>query len=153
MEFFPIKLFLCCDVRFLPLMRYIYVDTYETERIQSYHPAHACRVAPLCEGSHRVYSEDIIRTVDGNCRIFYIRTIHSASMYSRIQDIREESRSLSSTLPPYAPNGQGRQEAGGWICILACRMTNFLLDRFIKRMGSLWERRLIDRNDNPHIMI
>ena len=24
-----------------------------------------------------------------------------------------ESRSLSSTLPPYAPNGQGRQEAGG----------------------------------------
>ena len=35
------------------------------------------------------YSEDIIRTVDGNCRIFYIRAIHSASMYSRIQDIRD----------------------------------------------------------------
>ena len=33
----------------------------------------------LCGGS---YSEDIIRTVDGNCRIFYIRAIHSASMYS-----------------------------------------------------------------------
>ena len=27
--------------------------------------------------------------------------------------LRQESRSLSSTLPPYAPNGQGRQEAGG----------------------------------------
>ena len=38
------------------------------------------------------YSEDIIRTVDGNCRIFYIRAIHSASMYSRIQDIREWRR-------------------------------------------------------------
>lgn len=35
------------------------------------------------------YSENIIRTVDGNCRMFYIRAIHSASMYSRIQDIRE----------------------------------------------------------------
>ena len=43
----------------------------------------------LCGGS---YSEDIIRTVDGNCRIFYIRAIHSASMYSRIQDIREWRR-------------------------------------------------------------
>ena len=38
------------------------------------------------------FSEDIIRTVDGNCRIFYIRAIHSASMYSRIQDIREWKR-------------------------------------------------------------
>ena len=38
------------------------------------------------------YSEDIIRTVDGNCRIFYIRAIHSASMCSRIQDIREWRR-------------------------------------------------------------
>ena len=38
------------------------------------------------------YSEDIIRTVDGNCRIFYIQAIHSASMYSRIQDIREWRR-------------------------------------------------------------
>ena len=38
------------------------------------------------------YSEDIIRTVDGNCRTFYIRAIHSASMYSRIQDIREWRR-------------------------------------------------------------
>ena len=38
------------------------------------------------------YSEDIIRTVDGNCRIFYIRALHSASMYSRIQDIREWKR-------------------------------------------------------------
>ena len=38
------------------------------------------------------YSEDIIRTVDGNCRIFYIRAIHSASIYSRIQDIREWKR-------------------------------------------------------------
>ena len=38
------------------------------------------------------YSEDVIRTVDGNCRIFYIRAIHSASMYSRIQDIREWRR-------------------------------------------------------------
>ena len=36
--------------------------------------------------------EDVIRTVDGNCRIFYIRAIHSASMYSRIQDIREWRR-------------------------------------------------------------
>ena len=43
----------------------------------------------LCGGS---YSEDIIRTVDGNCRIFCIRAIHSASMYSRIQDIREWKR-------------------------------------------------------------
>ena len=40
----------------------------------------------LCGGS---YSEDIIRTIDGNCRIFYIRAIHSASIYSRILDIRE----------------------------------------------------------------
>ena len=38
------------------------------------------------------YSEDIIRTVDGNCRIFYIRAIHNASMYSRIQDMREWKR-------------------------------------------------------------
>ena len=38
------------------------------------------------------YSENIIRTVDGNCRIFYIRAIHSASMYSRIQDICEWRR-------------------------------------------------------------
>ncbi|WP_294720382.1 hypothetical protein [Prevotella sp.] len=37
-------------------------------------------------------SDEIIRTVDGNCRIFYIRAIHSASMYSRIQDIREWRR-------------------------------------------------------------
>ncbi|WP_297234481.1 hypothetical protein [Prevotella sp.] len=37
-------------------------------------------------------SKGIIRTVDGNCRIFYIRAIHSASMYSRIQDIREWRR-------------------------------------------------------------
>ena len=43
----------------------------------------------LCGGS---YSEDIIRTVDGNCRIFYIRAIHNASMYSRIQDMREWKR-------------------------------------------------------------
>lgn len=35
---------------------------------------------------------DLIRTVDGNCRIFYIRAIHSASMCSRIQDIREWRR-------------------------------------------------------------
>ena len=35
---------------------------------------------------------DIIRTVDCNCRIFYIRAIHSASMYSRIQDMREWKR-------------------------------------------------------------
>ena len=38
------------------------------------------------------YSEEIISTVEGNCRIFYIRAIHSASMYSRIQDIREWRR-------------------------------------------------------------
>ena len=37
-------------------------------------------------------SDEIIRTVDGNCRILYIRAIHSASMYSRIQDIREWRR-------------------------------------------------------------
>ena len=43
----------------------------------------------LCGGS---YSEDIIKTVDGNCSIFYIRAIHSASMYSRIQDIRKWRR-------------------------------------------------------------
>ena len=35
---------------------------------------------------------DIIRTVDGNCRIFYMRAIHNASMYSRIQDMREWKR-------------------------------------------------------------
>lgn len=34
------------------------------------------------------YSEDIIRMVDGNCRQFYIRAPHSASMYSSIQDVR-----------------------------------------------------------------
>lgn len=33
--------------------------------------------------------------------------------YSPAYRLRQESRSLSSTLPPYAPNGQGRQEAGG----------------------------------------
>ncbi len=33
------------------------------------------------------YSEDIIRTVDGYCRVFYIRALHSAAMYSCIQDI------------------------------------------------------------------
>ena len=33
-----------------------------------------------------------IENRDGNCRIFYIRAIHSASMYSRIQDIREWRR-------------------------------------------------------------
>lgn len=35
------------------------------------------------------YSEDIIRTVDGNCRVFYIRASNSASMYSSIQDVKE----------------------------------------------------------------
>ena len=35
------------------------------------------------------YSEDIIRTVDGNCRLFYIRASHSSTMYSNIQDIKE----------------------------------------------------------------
>lgn len=38
------------------------------------------------------YSEDVIRTVDGNCRIFYIRALHSAAMYSRIQDIKDWER-------------------------------------------------------------
>ncbi len=33
------------------------------------------------------YSEDIIRAVDGYCRVFYIRASHSAAMYSCIQDI------------------------------------------------------------------
>ena len=33
-----------------------------------------------------------IENRDGNCRMFYIRAIHSASMYSRIQDIREWRR-------------------------------------------------------------
>lgn len=35
------------------------------------------------------YSEDIIRTIDGNCRVFYIRASHSSTMYSNIQDIKE----------------------------------------------------------------
>ena len=38
------------------------------------------------------YSEDIIRTVDGHCRTFYIRALHSAALYSRIQDIKEWKR-------------------------------------------------------------
>jgi len=38
------------------------------------------------------YSEDIIRTVDGNCHIFYIRASNSASMYSSIQDVKEWKR-------------------------------------------------------------
>lgn len=33
------------------------------------------------------YSEDVIRTVDDNCRVFYIRALHSAAMYSHIEDI------------------------------------------------------------------
>ena len=32
---------------------------------------------------------------------------------SKAYRLRQESRSLYSTLPPYVPNGQGRQEAGG----------------------------------------
>lgn len=35
------------------------------------------------------YSEDIIRTVDGNCRVFYIRASNSASMYSSKKSIIE----------------------------------------------------------------
>ena len=38
------------------------------------------------------YSEDIIRTVDGNCRVFYIRASNSASMYSDIQGVKEWKR-------------------------------------------------------------
>ena len=38
------------------------------------------------------YSEDIIRTVDGNCRVFYIRASNSASMYSCIQGVKEWKR-------------------------------------------------------------
>ena len=38
------------------------------------------------------YSEEIIRMVDGNCRLFYIRASHSASMYSCIQDVKEWKR-------------------------------------------------------------
>lgn len=45
--------------------------------------------------------------------------------------LRQESKSLCSSLPPYALNGQGRQEAGGRICIPAYRMINFLLDKSI----------------------
>ena len=39
-----------------------------------------------------IYSEDIIRTVDGNCRFFYIRASNSASMYSDIQGVKEWKR-------------------------------------------------------------
>ena len=39
-----------------------------------------------------IYSEDIIRTVDGNCRVFYIRASNSASMYSDIQGVKEWKR-------------------------------------------------------------
>ena len=63
--------------------------------------------------------------VRGLCAFTY-----SASMYSRIQDIREwrrveigsqetevasvmSTQFMEDTLPPYAPNGQGRQEDGG----------------------------------------
>lgn len=38
------------------------------------------------------YSEDIIRTVDGNCQVFYIRASNSASMYSNIQGVKEWKR-------------------------------------------------------------
>lgn len=38
------------------------------------------------------YSEDIIRTVDGNCRVFYIRASNSASMYSCIRGVKEWKR-------------------------------------------------------------
>lgn len=34
------------------------------------------------------YSEDIIRTVDDHCRVFYIRALHSATMYSCIQEVK-----------------------------------------------------------------
>lgn len=33
------------------------------------------------------YAEDIIRAVDANCRVFYIRVLHSAAMYAHIEDI------------------------------------------------------------------
>lgn len=35
------------------------------------------------------YSEDIIRTIDGNCRLFYVRAAHSGAMLARIEDIKE----------------------------------------------------------------
>ena len=38
------------------------------------------------------YSEDIIRTVDGNCRIFYIRCLVGSEMCIRDRDIREWKR-------------------------------------------------------------
>lgn len=38
------------------------------------------------------YSEDIIKTVDGNCRVFYIRASNSASMYSSIQEVKDWKR-------------------------------------------------------------
>lgn len=34
------------------------------------------------------YSEEIIRVVDDNCRVFYIRALHSAAMYSCIEEIK-----------------------------------------------------------------
>lgn len=33
------------------------------------------------------YAEDIIQAADDNCRVFYIRTLHSAAMYTHIEDI------------------------------------------------------------------
>ena len=49
----------------------------------------------LCGGS---YSEDIIRTVDGNCRIFYIRGIHSALSKRTTNVGRESATSTVSTM-------------------------------------------------------
>ena len=49
----------------------------------------------LCGGS---YSEDIIRTVDGNCRIFYIRAIHSALSKRTTNVGRESATSTVSTM-------------------------------------------------------
>lgn len=49
----------------------------------------------LCGGS---YSEDIIRTVDGNCRIFYIRAIHSVLSKRTTNVGRESATSTVSTM-------------------------------------------------------
>lgn len=36
-----------------------------------------------------LYSEGIIRTMDGHCRLFYIRALNSAAKYGSIQGARE----------------------------------------------------------------
>ena len=62
----------------------------------------------LLEREHRVHDTDsllheFLLVFHKNCVI----RIHQLVSYVKNQEV------LSSTLPPYAPNGQGRQEAGG----------------------------------------